>query len=142
MQTENKPQTRENKLVYWAALLAGFLLIAGSLIRALSINNLVVASSTGDISKHYSNSVIIDWALASILMLLVGVWLLFLASPLKKRQRRAWWQAFIISLSLISFGAGFFYRFPQSIHLAVFVLIGLLLFLPLILFVGRFGKEA
>jgi hypothetical protein len=82
--------------------------------------------------------VIIDWALSSSLMLLVGIWVLFLSSPLKKLQRRAWWQAIIISLVFIFFGAGFWLQYPKSIHLPGFILVGLILFVPLIMFAGKF----
>ncbi len=135
---ENKTIVRENKIVYRCALFAGILIIFASLFRALSVNNLVIGASTNDISKHYSTSVIIDWALSSSLMLLVGIWVLFLSSPLKKLQRRAWWQAIIISLVFILFGAGFWLRYPKSIHLPGFILVGLILFVPLILFAGKF----
>jgi hypothetical protein len=129
---------RENKTVYLFSILTGFLIIGAALVRALSVNNLFVAANTGDISKHYSTSVVIDWTLSTVMMLLVGIWILFLASPLKKGQRRAWWQAFVISIFFMAFGGGFWYRYQQSIHLAGFALLGLMLFIPLILFVRRF----
>jgi hypothetical protein len=128
----------ENKIVYRCTLLAGILIIGAALLRALSVNNLVIAASTGDISKHYAAAVVIDWILASAMMFLVGVWVLFLATPLKKLQRRAWWQAIIISLAFILFGSGFWYRYPRSIHLPGFILLGLILFVPLIMLAGKF----
>ena len=132
---------RENKTVFRCALIAGILIMGASLLRALSVNNLVIATSTGDISKHYSAAVVIDWTLASVMMFLVGIWILFLAVPLKKLQRRAWWQAIIISLAFILFGSGFWYRYPRSIHLPGFVLLGLILFVPLIFYAGKFKAQ-
>jgi len=129
---------RENKTVYLFSILCGISIIGAALIRALSVNNLFVAANIGDISKHYSTSVVIDWTLSSAMMLLVGLWILFLASPLKKGLRRAWWQAFLISIVLMSFGGGFWYRYQESIHLMGFAILGLMLFLPLIFFVRRF----
>jgi hypothetical protein len=131
----------ENKIVYRCVLLAGILIMGAALVMALSVNNLVIAASTGDISKSYSASVVIHWALASSMMFLVGVWVLFLAAPLKKLQRRAWWQAIIVSLTLIFFGSSFWYRYPKSIHLPGFILLGLILFVPLIMFAGKFKNS-
>ena len=132
----------ENKIVYRCALLAGILIIGAALLMALSVNNLVVAASTGDINQNYSASVVIHWAMAATMMFLVGVWILFLAGPLKKLQRRAWWQAIIISLSFIFFGSGFWYRYPKSIHLPGFILLGLILFVPLIINAGKFKSNS
>jgi hypothetical protein len=131
----------ENKIVYRCALLAGILIIGAGLSMALSVNNLVIASNTGDINKNYSASVVIHWALASALMLLVGIWVLFLSSALKKLQRSAWWQGIIISLAFILFGSSFWYRYPTSIHLPGFILLGLILFVPLIMYAGKFKSS-
>ena len=133
---------RENKTVYGCALLAGILIIGAALLMALSVNNLVVAANTGDINKNYSASVVIHWALAATMMFLVGVWILFLASPLKKLQHRAWWQAILIGLSFIFFGASFWYRYPKSIHLPGFILLGLILIVPLIINAGKFKSNS
>ena len=135
---ENKNIVRDNKIVYRSALLTGILIIGAAMFRALSVNNLIIGATTNDISKHYSTSVIIDWSLSSILMLLVGIWVLFLSSSLKKLQRKAWWQGIIISLAFILFGSFFWYHYPKSIHLPAFILLGLILFVPLIMFAGRF----
>jgi len=139
---KNNTRTRENKTVYRCALLAGVLIIGEALLMALSVNNLVVAASTGDINKNYSVSVVIHWALAGTMMFLVGVWVLFLASPLKKWERRAWWQGIIISLSFISFGGSLWYRYPKSIHLPGFILLGLILIVPLIINAGKFKSNS
>lgn len=139
LKDENKTVIHENYIVYRCALLAGVLIIGAALVRALSVNNLVIGAATNDISKHYSSSVIIDWSLSSTMMLLVGIWVLFLSSSLKKLQRKAWWQGIIISLAFILFGGGFWYRYPSSIHLPGFILLGLILFVPLMMFAGKFN---
>jgi hypothetical protein len=129
---------RENKTVYRCGVVAGILIMGASLLRALSVNNLVIATRTGDISKHYAATVVIDWTLACIMMFLVGIWVLFLTIPLKNLQRRAWWQGIVISLAFILFGCGFWYRYPGSIHLPGFALIGMILFVPLIVHARKF----
>ncbi len=142
MQNVENSKPRENKTVYRCTLLAGMLMIGAALLIALSVNNLVVGAGTGDINKNYSASVVIHWALAGTLMFLVGVWVLFLAAPLKKWERRAWWQAIIISISFISFGSSFWYRYPGSVHLPGFILLGLILLVPLIINAGKFKSNS
>jgi lysylphosphatidylglycerol synthetase-like protein (DUF2156 family) len=132
---------KENKLLYFAALFAGFMVILASLSRAISLNNFYVASHTGDINKSYAPSVIINWALSSFLLFLVGIWLLFLAGDLKKRIRRSWTQALIIALVITIFGAAFWIQYPASMHLAGFLLLGLSLLIALVFF-GRPQKSA
>jgi hypothetical protein len=109
-----------------------------ALYRGLSINNIIVAANTGDISKHYSTAIFIDWTLSGMLLLMVAVWILFLSGELRKFNRRAWLQAVFIGLSITIFGASLWYHYPGSIRLAVFMFIGLLLLVPLIIYVGKF----
>jgi hypothetical protein len=130
----------KNKIVYNCSLIAAILLIVAALARALSVNNLVIAISTGDISKHYAASVLIDWSLSSLLLLLTGIWLLFLLRDLKTGQRRAWLQAVLIGLELTIFGSSFWYRYPSSFHLPVFLLMGLILLLPLLIYQKQFNQ--
>ena len=109
--------------------------------RGLSVNNIVIGAITNDISKHYSASAIIDSSLSSILMFLVSIWVLFLSSSLKKLERSAWWQGIIISIAFILFGCGFWYRYPTSVHLPGFILLGLILFVPLMMFAREFKSQ-
>jgi uncharacterized membrane protein SirB2 len=130
----------KNKIVYICPLIASILLILAALARALSINNLVIAESTGDISKHYAASVLIDWGLSSTLLLLTGIWLLFLLRDLKRAQRRAWLQAIIIGLALTLFGSSFWYRYPSSFHLPFFLFMGLIILIPLLIYGKQFNQ--
>ena len=128
----NPPETvKESKLLYLAALFVGLMLILASLSRAVSLNNFYVALHTGDINKTYASSVIINWALSSFLLFLVGVWLLFLARDLRKKIRRAWSQALIIGLVITIFGVSFWLQYPSSLHLAGFLALGLILLVSL-----------
>ncbi|MBS1949044.1 MAG: hypothetical protein JST47_14880 [Bacteroidetes bacterium] len=138
LKEENKKDAGENKLVYKTTLFTGILFMVIALERGLSINNIIVGSATNDISKYYAASAIIDSSLSSILMSLVSIWVLFLASPLKKLQRRAWWQGMIIGVAFTLFGAVLWWKYPSSVHLPVFMLLGLMLFFPLAIFSGKF----
>lgn len=106
------------------------MLILAAFYRAVSINNLVIGVSTGDISKHFGASVLIDGSFASLLMLLTGIWLLFLAPDLKKGVGRARIQAILIGTAFSLFAAGFWYHYPSSLRLVAFLLVGLLILIP------------
>jgi hypothetical protein len=135
---ENIKKAGECRLMYRCALLAGLMMMGAAMLIAVSVNNLVVGAITNDISKNFSSSIIIHWSLSGAMMLLTGIWVLFLSTPLKKLERRAWWQGIIIGLVFILFGGGFWWRYPSSIHLPGFILIGLTLLVPLIMFAGKF----
>lgn len=130
---------KESKLLYLASIFVGLMLILASFSRALSLNNFYVALHTGDINKSYATSVIINWALSSFLLFLIGVWLLYLARDLRKKMRRAWSQALIIGLAITIFGAAFWMQYPDSLHLAGFLALGLLLLIALFIS-GRIKK--
>jgi hypothetical protein len=131
---------KETKIVYRCTLVAAVLLMVAAAARALSINNIVTGINTGDISKHYAASILIDWIFSSMLLLLTGAWLLFLSGELKKWKRRAWSQAILIGLALSAFGGTLWYRYPKSIHLPGFLLTGLILLIPLLIYGRRFRQ--
>jgi hypothetical protein len=130
------------KNLYRSSVLTGILLIVAGLSRSLSVNNLLVAIDTGDISRHFAASALIDGAFSSLLLFLVGIWVLFLSSDLRKLQRRARSQGILIGLAFVLFGGGFWFRYPRSLHLAFFLLVGLLLLLPLLIYRKQFKKES
>jgi hypothetical protein len=130
---------RENKIVYRCTLVSAALLIVAALYHGVSINNIVIAASTGDISKHYATSVLINSILSAMLLLLVAIWILFLSPDLKRLKRKAWWQAILIGFAITIFGAALWSRYPTSIHLPAFLLTGLILLIPLLLY-GRSFK--
>ncbi len=131
---------KENKIVYRCTLVSAALLIIAALYHGISINNIVIAASTGDISKHFATSVLIDGILSAMLLLLIAIWILFLAGDLKRGKRKAWWQAVLIGFIISAFGAALWFRYPTSIHLPAFLLTGLILLLPLI-FYGKNFRE-
>jgi peptidoglycan/LPS O-acetylase OafA/YrhL len=132
---------KQNNTLYRLSFLAGSLLILAAAARALSINNLLIAINTGDISRQFAGSILINGASSSLLLFLVGVWVLFLSSDLRKWQRRARAQGILISLSLILFSGGFWLRYPRSFHLGFFFLIGILLLFPLVIYDKGFKKQ-
>jgi hypothetical protein len=122
-------------------ILAGILLIIASIVRAININNLMIAESTGDIGKNYADSVVIDSSLSSFLLILVAIWIFFLAPSIKKWKRSAKNQGLLIGLSMILFSGGFWYRYHSMIDLPVFLLVGLLITFPLLLHTARYQDD-
>ncbi|HSZ85892.1 MAG TPA: hypothetical protein VK787_07660 [Puia sp.] len=131
---------KENKIVYRCTLVSAALLIGAAVARGLSVNNIFVAINTGDVNKHFASSVLIDWILSAMLLLLTGIWLLFLSGDLKRLKRKAWTQALLIGLALTIFGTALWFRYPSSIHLPAFSLTGLILLIPLLIFARSFKQ--
>jgi hypothetical protein len=129
---------KENKIIYRCTLVSAALLIAAAIYRIVSVNNILVAMNTGDINKHFANSVLIDWILSAMLLLLTAIWLLFLSGDLKRLKRKAWLQAVLIGLALTIFGGALWVRYPSSIHLPAFSLTGLILLVPLLIYARSF----
>jgi len=125
---------KENKISYWCAIIVGIALIIAALLKALSVNNLVIGITTGDIAGHYAASVLIDGSLSSMLLSLLAIWIFFLARDLRKLQRKAWAQAVLIGVALTIYGACFWYQYRSSLDLAVFFLLGLVLLFPLFIY--------
>lgn len=131
---------KENRIVYRCTLVSAVLLIIAALYHGVSVNNIVIAASVGDISKHYATSVLIDGILSALLLLLVAIWILFLAGDLKRLKRKAWWQALLIGFAITIFGGALWFRYPTSIHLPAFLLTGLILLLPLLFYRRNFRE--
>ena len=134
------PGLKENRIVYRCTLVSAALLMAAAMARGISVNNIFVAINTGDVNKHFANSVLIDWILSAMLLFLTSIWLLFLSGDLKRLRRKAWLQGMLIGLALTIFGAALWVRYPTSIHLPVFSLTGLVLLVPLLVY-GRTFKQ-
>ncbi|MBS1597834.1 MAG: hypothetical protein JST75_06395 [Bacteroidetes bacterium] len=125
---------KENKIIYRCAIIVGVALIIAALSRAINVNNLVIAITTGDIASYHAASIMIDGSLSSMLLLLIAIWIFFLARDLRKLQKRAWSQAAVIGTALTVFGACFWYQYRSSLHLALYFLLGLILLFPLFIY--------
>jgi uncharacterized membrane protein len=138
---KNMPDDRlENKIVYRCTAGAGILLIFTSVIHFLNINETLVSIKTGDIAVSYAPSATGMWLFSGMSMLLLGIWLLFLSGEIKKHRRKAWWQAFFIGLLLAAFGAGCWLMYPKVFHFLYFLLYGLILLIPLMLYIKKFNQ--
>jgi len=131
-----------SKLLYSSALVTGILLLLTGLLHLLNINDTIVAVKTGDIAASQEANIIIIWIFAGLAMMLLGVWCLFLARGLKMLWRKAWWQALLLGMSLSGFGIGSWLQYPESFHVLFFLVLGLLLLLPLLIYSGKCNQKA
>jgi hypothetical protein len=132
---------KESKFIYRCALITGILLIITSLLHFFNINDTIIAIKTGDIAPSHASSAVSTWIFSGISMFIIGIWLLFLLDNLRKLQMKAWWQAFLIGTALAVFGGGCWLKFPKELHLLYFLLLGMILLIPLILYAGKFRKK-
>jgi hypothetical protein len=129
---------KESKIIYRCAVFVAVSLVIAALSIGIGVNNLVIGVATGDISQHYAASILIDWSMSSLMLLLVAIWIFFLSIDLRKLQRKAWTQAVLIGVALAVFGASFWYQYPSSLHLPLFLLLGLVLLFPLFIYRKHF----
>jgi hypothetical protein len=130
-----------SRATYICSLVVAILLVFTSLLHLVNINDTIVALKTGDISKAYESDIIIIWVFAGMCMLLIGIWLFFLAPELKELNLKAWWQAFVIGSALSIFGLLCWLKYPRLIYVLYFMMLGLIVLLPLVLHAGRFMKK-
>jgi hypothetical protein len=130
------------KIIYRCTLLSGLMLLLLVLPHAtLGFNEMLLGAKTGAINKDYSQLVIIIWIFSSISMFLIACWILFLSKDLRLLQRRAWWQGILASGGLISFGLIGIYLYHDAYFLLVFILCGLILFIPLTVYAFKFRNS-
>jgi hypothetical protein len=129
---------QQNKIVYRCAIITGLLLIFAAVIHSLNISETFIAIKTGDVAASYASYASSMWIFSAMSMFLIGVWILFLSKDLKKLMRKAWWQAVIIGISLSAFGIGCWLQYPAAFHFLYFLLLGLILFVPLMMNARKF----
>jgi uncharacterized membrane protein YqgA involved in biofilm formation len=130
------------RIIYRCTLLSGcFLLLLVLLHATLGFNEILLGVKTGAINKDYSQSVKINWIFSSVSMFLISCWILFLSKDLRLLQRRAWWQGIIASGGLIFLGCTGIYLDHDTYFFLVFILCGLILFVPLILYAFKFRNS-
>ena len=136
------PPIRQCRPVYRCALLVGIMLILLAALHAvLGLNEILSAIRVGDIGKDFAVTIMISWIFTGLALFLIGAWILFLSKDLKRLERKAWWQGFFVAGSLSAFGGACWYYFPQAYFLIGFMLIGLILLIPLLLYAPRYFSK-
>ncbi|UOK42993.1 MULTISPECIES: hypothetical protein [Flavobacterium] len=89
----------------------------------------------GEIQEPAAKGMQMIWMYSSIMMLLSGIWMLFLAKPIKEGNPSARLQALLLSLGLILFGMACSYITKDVFnHLFFFTVEGILLLLAVTVF--------
>ena len=132
----------KGKLFYRSAKLVGvFLMVATFLHATLGTAEVITAIKTGGIMPSMISTLKNVWIFSSIMLFLSAVWVLFLAKDLGRLQRRAWWQGVFLGLGYTGASIGAMLWAGVQAHLLAFALIGLVLLLPLLIWIRAF-KEA
>ena len=128
-----------NKIIYRCTLIAGILLMLFSVPHALGVTAVFDYIKNGEIGETYAKTAIIIWIFGSVTMLLLGATLVYLSKHLQMLSKNAWRLGTLIGIGLTSFGGGFFIQNPGSTHMLGFLLLGLLVLIPLVIFVRKFN---
>ncbi len=98
--------------------------------------------SNGEIKGNAVDGMKIIWLYSSITMLLLGIWMLFLAKPVKKGNHHARLQGLFIAIGLIIFGLITAYIKKEVFnHLFFFTIQGILLLLSVTVFYKHKSNE-
>lgn len=133
---------KENKIVCWAARLSGALLILSVIPHyffALPARVLQPVAE-GRVDAELGKTYYAVWVFASLAMIFTGATLIYISNDLKKRQKRAWWMAFLISGGLTFYGCYVAIKFNETTHNISFIIFGLITLLPLLLFFRSYMK--
>ena len=96
----------------------------------------------GEISGEATLGMEMIWIYSSITMLLTGIWLLFLAKPIKNANHSARLQGLFLSIGLLAFGLGCSYLAREIFnHMFFFTVEGILLLLAVTIFYKSTNHE-
>ncbi|MBP6558597.1 MAG: hypothetical protein KA213_09550 [Flavobacterium sp.] len=128
-----------NKVSYYLVLIVGILTCLQFLPHAFMGYPAVLEHiRKGEISGDAAQGMQMIWVYSSVMMLLSGIWLLFLAKPIKEAQHAARVQGLFLSLGLLAFGFGCSYIAKALFnHLFFFTVEGILLLLAVTVFYKR-----
>lgn len=98
--------------------------------------------SKGEIQKPAAQGVQMIWMYSSIMMFLSGVWMFFIAKPIKNGEHLARLQGLFLSIGLIAFGMICSYIAQEFFnHLFFFTIEGILLLFAVTVFYRRKVQE-
>jgi len=132
----------KEKIIGTTSRLAGILLILATIPHVtLGTAEILQGIKLGDIRTSMVPIIKNIWVFSSVMLPLSGIWVLFLVKDLKRLDRRAWWQAIFVGFTYVASGIAAIVWSGIQIHLVLFVLIGLLLFIPMLVWAGSFSSR-
>src|SRR5688572_29465617 len=132
----------KEKVIGNTARVAGILIVLATIPHVLlGTAEVLQGIKLGDIRSSMVPFIKNIWVFSSVMLQLSGMWVLILVKDLKRLDRRAWWQAVLIGLAYTGGGIAAIVWSGIQIHLVLFVLIGLLLFIPMLVWAGSFSSR-
>lgn len=132
----------KEKIIANCARVSGTLLLLSAIPHStLGWAEVVTAIKLGDINPGMANTVKSIWIFSAMMLVLSGIWVLFLAGELRQLKRRAWWQGIFVGLGYSGSAIGCMLMTGFYAHLAGYALIGLLLLVPLLMWAGSFRNS-
>ena len=125
-----------NRISYYLVVIVGILTCAQSGMHAFMGYPAVLEHiRKGEINGEATQGMQIIWLYSSIMMLLSGLWMLFLAKPIKEAHHSARLQVLFLSFGLLAFGMCCTYIAKDLFnHLFFFTVEGMLLLLAVTVF--------
>lgn len=130
------------KIISWCAWLTGMLLLGTTAIHAtVGLAEVMTAIKLGDVRNSMADTFQAVWIYSGVMLLLSASWAFFLAGELRQLKRRAWWQGIVLGLGYAGGAVLAMMVTGFQPHLAAFMLIGLLLLVPLVIWAGHFRRD-
>jgi cytochrome bd-type quinol oxidase subunit 2 len=131
----------KDRLIAGCVRLAGILLVLAVIPHAtLGMAEVLTAIKTGDIRASMADTSRAIWIFSTMMLLLSGIWALFVAGELRHLKSRAWWQGVILGLAYAGGSIACMAIVGVYAHLVAFALIGLLMLVPLLIGAPRFFR--
>ena len=132
-----------NKTAYYLVLFVGVLTCLQFIPHAfLGMPAVIEHIAKGEIQEPAAQGMQMIWLYSSIMMLLSGIWMLFLAKPIKNGNHSARTQGVLLALGLIIFGMGCSYIANNVLnHLFFFTVEGVLLLVATTFFFKKYNNE-
>jgi hypothetical protein len=131
----------KEKIIARCAWLTGILLVGATILHGtLGTAEVMTAIKLGDVRPSMADIFRTVWIYSSIMLALSAIWTFFLAGELRQLKRRAWWQGLLIGLGYTGGSAFGMATVGFQPHLLAFMLIGLVLLMPLIIWAGHFKR--
>ncbi len=132
-----------NKTAYYLVVFVGVLTCLQFIPHAfLGMPAVMEHIAKGEIQQPAAEGMQMIWLYSSTMMLLSGIWMLFLAKPIKNGDHSARLQGLLLAIGLIIFGMGCSYIANQVLnHLFFFTVEGILLLLATTFFFKKQNHE-
>lgn len=131
-----------NKVSYYLIVLVGIITCLSFIPHAIGGMKAVMEHiAKGEIQEPAANGMQMIWMYSSIMMLLSGIWMLFLSKSVKKGDNKARLQVLFLGMGLSLFGLGCTYISGKIDPMFVFTIEGVLLLLASTLFFKRDKNE-